>query len=53
MTGGYNNGAHCCRLDYTEIMEDFSSWEFANRLPSVNTGVKVATLDNKVFAFGN
>ena len=39
-------------LDSTELMVDFKPWRPAANLPSPNYGLRAASLDNKVFLFG-
>ena len=48
--GGWNNGAGT--LDSTEMMIDFKAWRPAANLPSARYGLRAASLDNKVFLFG-
>ena len=48
--GGWNNGAGT--LDSTEMMVDFTSWTVAANLPFARDGLRAASLDNKVFLFG-
>ena len=50
MTGGYNWGAG--DLDSTEMMVDFKAWRPAANLPSARAELRAASLDNKVFLFG-
>ena len=50
VTGGWNNGAG--DLYSTEMMVDFKAWIEAANLPSVREGPRAASLDNKVFLFG-
>ena len=50
VTGGYNTGAEY--LDSTELMVDFKPWRPAANLPSPRYGPRAASLDNKVFLFG-
>ena len=50
VTGGGNLGARY--RDSTEIMVDFKAWRPAANLPSARYGLRAASLDNKVFLFG-
>ena len=50
VTGGGNEGARY--LDSSEIMVDFKAWRPAANLPSARDGLRAASLDNKVFLFG-
>ena len=50
VTGGRNE-----RIEYiasTEMMVDFKAWRPAANLPSAREGLRAASLDNKVFLFG-
>ena len=50
VTGGWNKEAWS--LDSTELMVDFRAWTAAAKLPSARSGLRAASLDNKVFLFG-
>ena len=50
VTGGTNDGAG--ELDSTELMVDFKPWRPAANLPFARYGPRAASLDNKVFLFG-
>ena len=51
VNGGENVGAG--DLDSTEMMVDFNAWTtVAANLPSARSGHRAASLDNKVFLFG-
>ena len=51
VTGGYDGNN---RLDTTELLRPFSGWQeiTSARLPRPMYGMRVATLDNRVFLFG-
>ena len=54
MTGGVTiyNGNPGIRIDSTEIYSD-DTWTFKGKLPETMWGMSAASLDNKVFVFGN
>ena len=50
VTGGFDYRAR--DLDSTEMMVDFNAWRPAANLPSARYRPRAASLDNKVFLFG-
>ena len=52
VTGGYDD--HINRLDTTEFLRPGSDWQVITsaRLPRKMYGLRVATVDNRVFLFG-
>ena len=50
VTGGWNEEAGY--LYSTDMMVDFKAWRPAANLPSARGGLRAASLDNKVFLFG-
>ena len=48
VTGGHGSR----HLDSTELMVDFKPWRPAANLPSPRFALRAASLDNKVFLFG-
>ena len=52
VTGGYN-ALHFPHLDSTELMVDFSDWRPAANLPYGREYLSAASLDRKIFIFGN
>ena len=53
VTGGWDSTEYGgVRLDSTEMMVDFNSWTAAANLPFARYGLRAASLNNKVFLFG-
>ena len=53
VTGGWDSTEYGgVRLDSTEMMVDFKAWRPAANLPSARAELRAASLDNKVFLFG-
>ena len=48
VTGGYDGSA---QLDSTEILED-NNWRITAPLPSARSGLRAASIDNKILVFG-
>ena len=49
VTGGYGNG----ELDSTELYDSSNGhWRMSGPLPSARSGLRAATVDNRVLVFG-